>query len=269
MLPDPEKEEWVAPLSTSGWAPCPSHSPLSSPEAPRAPLKKARMHLDSSSSMPSTSSGLGEVSTSFPFVNAMVKSLCPLFNSGTVDLKVDLRKVDTKVIWMTLMNVFKWTKDLENAKFLNANSIKKSSILDWYYTISKAFTSIRLYPKAPSPAPPSPKDADSPLPSQLCPPPPCPHPTAPAVVLVTSAAGITVGGSAWQKKKAVECSGTSRNIHAHADPPSPPPPVLHDMRPSGGKNYMHDSLASSARGPVVQRPGNCCRPFNTSNGPSR
>ena len=31
---------------------------------------------------------------------------------------------------------------------------------------------------------------------------------------------------------------------------------------------MHKSLASSARGPVIQRPGNYRRPFNTSNGPS-
>ena len=203
ILPDPEKEEWVAPPLTSGWAPCLSHSP----EAPRAPSKKARMHSDSGSSVPSTSS---------PFVDTTVKSLRPLFDSSTVDPKVDLRKVDTEVIQMTLMNVFKWTKDLENAKFLNANPIEKSSVLKWYYTVSEAFTSIGLYPKAPSPAPPSPKDADSPLPSQPCPPPPHPHPTAPAAAPVTSAAGVTMSGSAQKKKKPVERSGTSCNTHARA-----------------------------------------------------
>jgi len=226
------------------------------------------MRSDSGLSTLSTSSGLGEVSATSPFMNAIVKSLRPLFDSGTVDPKVDLRKADTEAIWMTLMNIFKWTKDLENAKFLNANPIEKSSVLDWYYTISKAFTSIGLYPKAPSPAPPSPKDADSPLPSQPHPLPPHPRPTASVVAPVTSAAGVTVGGSAQKKKKMVEHSGTSCDTCACADPPSPPPPVPHDMHPSEGKNHIHDLLAGSAHGPVIQRPGNCKRLFNTSNGPS-
>jgi len=56
--------------------------------------------------------------------------------------------------------------------------------------------------------------------------------------------------------------------HVLALIPLSPPPVLHDTCPLGGKNHVHDSPASFAHGPVIQRPGSCHCPFNMSNGPS-
>jgi len=87
------------------------------------------MCLDSGSSMPVTSSGLGDVSAISPFIDAMVEFLHPLFDSGTVDPMVDPRAVDTKAIRNTFIQLYKWSKDLENAKFLNANPVEKASIL--------------------------------------------------------------------------------------------------------------------------------------------
>ena len=132
--------------------------------------------------------------------------------------------------------------------------------------MSEVFNNVGLYSKAPPPASPSPKAVDSPLPFQPRSPLPRPHPTAPAVAPVTSAAGVIADGSAWKKKKPVEHSGTSRDTCARADPPFPLPLVLHDMRPSG---VPIPNPSHVTHGPIIQKPGNCHRPFNTSNGPSR
>ena len=199
----------------------------------------------------------------------MVESLCPLFDSSTVDLMVDSRVVNTKAIQNMVIQLYKWSKDLENAKFLNANPVKKASVLEWCYILSKAFTNIRLYPKAPSPAPLSPKDVDSPSPLQT-------HPLPPS-----SSFHCLCGSTGyfscwcycrWQRTEEKEGSGTFWNIIQH-DTCSCwssllPPPVLHDTHPLGGKNHMHYMPAGSAYGPVIQRPGKRRCSFNTSNGPS-
>ena len=99
--------------------------------------------------------------------------------------------------------------------------------------------------------------------SKPVPPPPCPHSAAPAAAPVTLAAGATAGGSAQKKKKkVVEHFGTSCDTTcACADLPSLLPLVLHDMHLSGGiSNPSHVTC-----GPIIQRPGNCHHPFNTSN----
>jgi len=226
--------------------------------------------VDSGLSAPSSSSRLGNTSATTPFVGNLIESLCPLFESSTVNPQVDLRSVNPSAVRKMLIYINQWTKNLNNVKFLNTHPVEKDSILSSYDIVSKAFSNIGIYSKAPPPAPPSPKVADSPSPLQTHPPSPCPHPTAPAAAPVTLAAGTTAGSSAQKKKKVVEHSGTSHDMtHAHADPPLPPPPVQHDTRPSGGKNHMHHSPESFACGPVIQRPGGCRRPFNTSNGPSR
>ena len=288
MIPDPEKEDWVPARSTSGWAPRPTHSPLSSPEAIQAPPKKARMQSDSGSSAPLSPSGLGNTSATTPFIGKLIESLRPLYESGIVDPQVDPRSVNSSAVQSMLIYVNQWAKNLENIKFLSFHPVEKDSILSSFGIMSEAFNNVGLYSKAPPSASPSPKAADSPLPSQPCPPPPlsspplvlppplfspplvlpppCPHSTAPVAALVTLAAGVTAGGSARKKKKAVERSGTSRNTRAHADPPSPPPLVLHDTRPSG---VPIPNLSHVTHGPIVQKPGNRCRPFNTSNGPFR
>ena len=262
------KLAWKAPPLTSGWSPRPTHSPLSLPEAVWAPQKKARMRADSGLSAPSSSSRLGNTSATTLFICNLIESLHPLFESSTVDPQVDPRSVDSSVVQKMLIYINQWTKNLNNIKFLNTHPVEKDSILGSYGVVSEAFSNIGIHSKAP-PASPSPKVADSLSPPQTHPPSPRPHPTALVAALVTLAAGTTAGSSAWKKKKAVECSGTSRDtIYACANPPFPPPPVLHDTHTSGGKNHVHDSPESFACEPVIQRPGSCHRPFNTSNSSS-
>jgi len=213
IVPDPEKEDWVPTWSTSGWAPRPTHSPLSSSEAIQAPPKKARMQSDSGSSASLSLSGLGNTSATTPFISKLIESLRPLYKSGTVNLQIDPRSINSSVVWSMLIYVNQWAKNLENVKFLNSHPVKKDSILGSFGVMSEAFNNIRLYSKAPPPVSPSSKAVDPPLPFQPRPPPPRPCPTAPVAVPVTSAAGVTAGGSVWKKKKAVEYSGTSRDTH--------------------------------------------------------
>ena len=227
MILDPEKEDWVSAWSTSGWAPHSTHSLLSSPEAIWAPPKKTRMRLDSGLSTPSSPSGLGNTSATTLFIGKLIESLCPLYKSGIVDTQVDPRSVDSSAVRSMLIYVNQWAKNLENVKFLNSHPVEKDSILGSFGVMSEAFNNIGLYSKAPPLASLSPKAADFPPPIPTSSSPPCPHPTAPVPVLVTSAAGVTVGGSAWKKKKVVECSGTSCDTCARADPSSPPPHWYH------------------------------------------
>jgi len=119
IIPDPEKEDWVPTWSTSGWAPRPTHSPPSSPEAIQAPPKKARMRLDSGLSTLSSPPGLGNTSATTPFISKLIESLHPLYKSSTVDLQVDPRSVNFSAIWSMLIYVNQWAKNLENIKFLN------------------------------------------------------------------------------------------------------------------------------------------------------
>jgi len=145
-----------------------------------------------------------------------MESLCPLLESGTIDPQVDPRSVDSSVVRKMLIYINQWTKNLNNDKFLNTHPVEKDSILSSYGIISKVFSNIGIYSKAPPPACPSPKDADSPSPPQ-----PRPHPTAPAAAPVTLAAGATAGRSTRKKKKAVEHPGTPSNmIRARTNLPS-------------------------------------------------
>jgi len=43
---------------------------------------------------------------------------------------VDPKVVDIKAIQNMFMQLYKWLKDLENAKFLNANPVEKESVLN-------------------------------------------------------------------------------------------------------------------------------------------
>ena len=169
--PSPEPA-WTAPPSTSGWAPRPTHSPPSLPEAVQAPPNKARMRADSGLSAPSSPSRLGNTSATTPFVGDLMESLCPLFEFSTIDPQVDPRSVNSSAVQKMLIYINQWTKNLNNVKFLNTHPVEKDSILGSYGIISKAFSNIGIYSKTPPSACPSPKDVDSPSPplsSSRCP----------------------------------------------------------------------------------------------------
>jgi len=259
--PGPEPV-WMAPPSTSGWAPCLTHSPPSSPEAVQAPPKKARMRADSGLSALSSPSRLGNISATIPFIGDLVESLCLVFESGTIDLQVDPRSVDSSVVWKMLIYINQWTKNLNNVKFLNTHPVKKVSILGSYGLVSEAFSNIGIYSKALPLAPLSPKDVDSPSSPSFSSHCPC---------------GSTSYFGCWRYCRwqcmEEEGGGTSWNIMQYdmcscQSPLSPPPFVQHDTCPSGGKNHVDNSPASFSCGPVVQRPGSCHHSFNMSNGPS-
>jgi len=178
--------------------------------------------VDSGLFAPSSSSRLGNTSATTPFVSNLIESLCPLFESGTINLQVDPRSINSSVVQKMLIYINQWTKNLNNVKVLNTYPVEKDSILSSYGVVSEVFSNIGIYSKAPPPASLSPKVADSPSLIQTRHPPPHPHPTAPAAVPVTSAAGATMGDSAWKKKKVVEHPETSCNTtYAHTDLPSP------------------------------------------------
>jgi len=174
-MPDPPKDysmfsapspkpAWKAPSLTSGWAPRPTHSPPSFPEAVQAPLKKARMRADSGSSVSSSPSRLGNTFATTTFISDLIESLHPLFESSTVNPQVDPRSVGSSAVRKMLIYINQWTKNLNNIKFLNTHPVKKDSILGLYGVVSEAFSNIGIYSKAPLPAPPSSKVADSPSP---------------------------------------------------------------------------------------------------------
>jgi len=137
----------------------------SSPEAPQASSKKARMHSDSGLSAPATSSGLGDVSATFLFINTTVESLRPLFDSRTVDPMVDLRVVNIKAIRNMFIQLYKWLKDLEMQNSLmpiqlrrhlfsngTISSLKHLLILDstpWPIYLPLSYLRMRTHPPHP------------------------------------------------------------------------------------------------------------------------
>ena len=115
-MPDPPKDysmfsasspepAWMVPPLTSGWAPCPTHSPLSLPEAAQTPPKKTRMQSDSASSALLSPFRLGNTSATTPFIGDLIESLHPLFESSTVDPQVDPRSVNSSAIWKMLIYI--------------------------------------------------------------------------------------------------------------------------------------------------------------------
>jgi len=222
MFSAPSSElAWMAPPLTSGWAPHPIHLPPSLLKTVQAPPKKARMRVGSGLSAPSSPSRLGNISATTPFIGNLIESLCPLFESGTIDSQVDPRSINSSVVQKMLIYINQWTKNLNNVKFPNTHPVKKDSILSLYGIVSEVFSNIGIYSKAPPPAPPSPKDADSFSPLQTCPPPPLI--LIPLLLQQCHLLWLLVllrVGSVQKKKKVVEYPGTSHNtIHAHADPP--------------------------------------------------
>ena len=278
-MPDPSKDysmfsapspepAWMAPPSTSGWTPHSTHSPPSSLKAVQAPLQRRP--------------GCKQT---------QVCLLSPLL----LDLATLLPPPLLLAIWLNhsapslnlVLSISRWTPGVSTLqRSRKCSSILISGLRAWimlnpsiptqlrrtqfsaHLALSRSIQQHRNILEGTSP---SPKVMDSPSPSQPI------LPSLSSSHCLCSSTGYFGCWCycGWQCMEEEEGSGTFWNITWHDTClcwsfllSSPSLSIPHDTCPSGGKNHMHDLPVSFAHGPAIQRPGNCCRPFNTSNGPS-